>query len=107
MLAQTATQSYQQNSVTTADPLKLILMVYDRAIHGCQQKDLKMVGRAISELIRGLNMDAGEISWNLLSIYEYCGDLIRGGKYDEAMNILKELRDTWSNLKMVEKTNGR
>ncbi len=97
MLAQAAVHSYKENSVKTADPLKLILMVYDRAIAGCRRRDLEMAGLAISELINGLNMDAGTISWSLLAIYQYCSDLARKGGYDEAADILNELRDTWTN----------
>jgi flagellin-specific chaperone FliS len=91
-----AVRSYQQNRVATADPLKLILMVYDRAIAGCHHQDLEIAGRAITELINGLNMDAGTISENLLAIYQYCGEAIRKGQYDEAASILKDLRDTWA-----------
>ncbi len=96
MLPQAAVHSYKENRAKTADPLKLILMVYDRAISGCRRRDLKMAGSAISELIKGLNMDAGTISWSLLAIYQYCGDLARKGEYDEAAEVLSELRDTWS-----------
>ena len=96
MLAQAAARSYQQNNVNTADQLKLILMVYDKAIAGCHQRDLEMAGRAIMELTNGLNMDAGTIAWSLLAIYQYCGELFRESQYEEAANILQELRDTWT-----------
>ena len=96
LLAQSAIQSYQQNGIATASPLKLILMVYDRAIAGCRQKKAELAGRAINELINGLNMDAGTISWSLLAIYQYCSELVRKGDYEESLNILKDLRDTWA-----------
>jgi len=95
MLSQLATKSYQKNNVNTADPLKLILIVYDRAILGCRQHNIEIAGRAILELIRGLNMEAGIISYSLLAIYQYCGELIRKGQYDEVASMLVELRDTW------------
>ena len=95
MLAQAAAQSYRQNSVMTSDPLKLILMVYDRAISGCNQGDLEKAGRAITELVKGLQMDAGEVADGLLSIYQYCSELVRKRQYDEAAGILQDLRDTW------------
>ena len=91
-----AVESYRQNSVTTVDRLKLILMVYDRAIAGCRQRDLEVAGRAITELINGLNMEVGPISWNLLSIYQYCGELARKEQYDGVAKILRELRDAWA-----------
>ncbi len=91
-----AAQSYLQNSVTTADPRKQILLVYDRAIAGCRQRDLDMAGRAVTELINGLNMDAGPIAGSLLAIYQYCGELARKGQYEEVASMLQDLRDTWA-----------
>lgn len=91
-----AIRNYQQNSVSIANLVKLILMIYDRAITGCRRRDPEMVGRTITELINGLNMDAGIISWNLLAIYQYCSGLARRGQYDEAADILQDLRDTWA-----------
>lgn len=91
-----AAHSYRQNSVTTADPHKLILVAYDRAIAGCRQQDLEMSWRAIQELIGGLNMDAGAIARDLLGIYLYCVEIARKGQYEDAANILQDLRDTWA-----------
>ena len=91
-----AAQNYLRNSVTTADPRKQILLVYDRAIAGCRQQNLEIAGRALMELVNGLNMNAGPISGNLLAIYQYCSELARKGQYEEAANILQELRDTWA-----------
>jgi hypothetical protein len=71
-------------------------MVYDRAIAGCCQRNLEIAGRAISELINGVNMGAAPIAGNLLAIYQYCGDLARKGQYDAAASILQDLRDTWA-----------
>jgi len=95
MLSQLATKSYQQNNVNTADPFKLLLIAYERAILGCRKRNIEMAGRAILELVNGLNMEAGNISYSLLAIYQYCGELIREGQYDESARILTELRDTW------------
>ena len=95
MLIQAATRHYQQNSVMTSDPLKLIILAYDRAITGCCQQDSEIAGRAIKELIMGLNMEAGDIAAKLLAIYQYCSELTRKKKYEEAANLLRDLRDTW------------
>ena len=91
-----AAQNYLRNSVTTADPRKQILLVYDRAIAGCCQQDLEIAGRALAELVNSLNMDAGPISGSLLAVYQYCGELARSGQYEEAANILQELREAWA-----------
>lgn len=96
MSTQAAVRNYQQNSVMTSDPLRLVLLAYDKAITGCSQQNPEVTGRAITELIKGLNMDAGEIAARLLSIYQYCAGLARKKQYEEAASILRELRDTWS-----------
>ena len=96
MLSQTAAQHYRQNNVMTSDPLKLVLLAYDRAITGCHQQDPEMTGKAIRELIIGLDMEAGAIAPKLLAIYQYCSGLARRGQYNEAASILCDLRDTWT-----------
>ena len=99
-----ATQSYLQNSVATADPRKQILLVYDRTIAGCRQQNLEMAGRALAELISGLNMDAGPISGSLLAIYQYCGELVRNGQYEDAARMLQELRDAWAVVRITQES---
>ena len=96
MLAQSVARSYRQNNVMTADPLKLILLVYDRAIAGCHQQRLEVAGRAVTALINGLDMDAAPIAGHLLAIYQYCGELIRKNRYEEAASLLQDLRETWA-----------
>jgi flagellin-specific chaperone FliS len=96
MLAQSAIRSYQQSSVNVTDPLKLIVIAYNHAIAGCRQRNLEMTGRAIKELINGLRMDVKPIAARLLAIYQYCGELARNKQFDEAANILQELRDAWT-----------
>lgn len=98
MSAQSIIRSYQQNNVMTSDPLKLITMTYDRAIYGCYQKNLEMTWKAIRILIDSLNMDIQPLSGNLMAIYEYCNDLARDRRYDEAAAILQDLRDAWTSL---------
>ncbi len=83
----------------SADPLKLIIMMYDRAIYGCRQKDLEQTWNAIKMLIDSLNMEAKPIADTLLAIYEYCNELARTKEFDKAAMILQELRDTWASVK--------
>ncbi|MGB9595969.1 MAG: flagellar export chaperone FliS [Candidatus Poribacteria bacterium] len=99
MSAQSVIQTYHQNNVMSADPLKLIIMMYDRAIYGCRQKDLEQTWNAIKMLIDSLNMEAKPIADNLLAIYDYCSELARKKEFDKAAMILQELRDTWASVK--------
>ncbi|MGQ9607783.1 MAG: flagellar export chaperone FliS [bacterium] len=98
MSVQSMVRSYQKNDVVSATPLRLIVMVYDRAILGCQQRNIEMAWKAIKVLIDNLNMDIQPLAGRLLAIYEYCNELMRNGEFDSACKILKELRDTWASL---------
>jgi flagellin-specific chaperone FliS len=99
MSAHTVIQTYHQNNIMSADPLKLIITLYDRAIHGCRQRNLEITWNSIKMLIDSLNMEAKPVADNLLAIYDYCGELARVKDYDKAGMILQELRDTWASLK--------
>lgn len=108
-------QTYQQNSVTTASPQELTLMLYN----GCL-KFIKLAKRAmdegkfeekntnlikaqaiIQEFIITLDQDI-EISENLAQLYEYIHFQLREANMKNDLSILedaegqvKELRDTW------------
>lgn len=90
-----AARSYQQNSILSSDPLSLIVMVYDYALKGCQERNLEKTWKALKILIEGLNLDVDPLAGKLLAIYEFCNDLANRGDYDKAYRLLKELRDAW------------
>lgn len=80
----------------SASPLRLVIMAYDAAIIGCEQRHLIKTTRALAVLRDALNFDYAEIAGRLFSLYEWCADLARKGQYDEAARILRELRDAWA-----------
>lgn len=102
MNPQVALRSYQQNQITSASPLQLVLMAYDVALVGCARRDLMKTTRAINTLIKSLDMEQGEIALGLYRLYQYCNDLARKGQYDEAARILRELAGAWVQC-LVEK----
>src|SRR2546430_1636933 len=82
---------YQHSQVSHADPVQLIVLLYDGALsriaqgrQRLQEKDLPHAGVAISkaqaivgELRQSLNMEAGgEVAKNLNSLYAYVHDLL-------------------------------
>ena len=119
MTAQTnAYNAYKQNSVTTASPGELTLMLYN----GC----LKFLGRAklaigekniqdrnyyiqrsqaiIAELMSTLNMDI-EISQQMLPLYEYMVRRLTEANIkndvaiiEEVEGLVTEFRDTWKEV---------
>lgn len=111
--------SYRQNSVLTASPGQLVVMLYDGAIRFLRQGELAMqegliaqtndrLQRAeaiIDELLATLNDDAGEITERLRSIYVYCrGQLMTAriqrdpGKVREVIGHMSELREAWAQI---------
>lgn len=111
-----AYRQYLRNKVETATPLMLIIMLYDEAIKMCQlarqnmgsnkeevHNNLIKAQKIVTELTVSLNMDAGgEVAENLKSIYVYLHmRLVEANiensneKIDEALQILKDLREAW------------
>lgn len=115
-LAQNPYAQYKQQSVTTAGPEKLLLMLFDGAIRFVAQaknsileKDIEKTNYyllrcqdIIFELIGSLNMDF-EISHSLLPMYEYINynlqqaNIEKDLKYlEEAEGYLQEFREVWA-----------
>jgi flagellar secretion chaperone FliS len=115
-----AASKYQQSQVTHADPVGLILMLYDGAIARIAQgrerfreQDFLQAGLAVTkaqaivaELGRSLNMEeGGSIAGNLDRLYAYLHRLLvraaienRTEPLDEAVKVLSELRGAWSEV---------
>ena len=108
-------KQYQQNSVMTASPEELTLMLYNGAIkfinlakHHLQEKNMEKVHNAIiraqdiiNELNITLNMDY-EISQNLRSLYTFMLEKLMEANIqknadilDEILPLVEDMRDTW------------
>ena len=113
-----AFNAYKQNSVTTASPGELTLMLYNGCLKfltkaklaietkNIQEKniDLQKSQAIIAELMSTLNMDM-DISKQMLPLYEYMNRrLIEGNvKNDPAIiaeveSLITEFRDTWKEV---------
>ncbi|MFN3196233.1 MAG: flagellar export chaperone FliS [Chlorobiota bacterium] len=88
--------SYVEQEVLSWSKEKLILKMYDLFLVSNKRKDIEKMGKVLVELMGALNFDYSETSTRLYRLYEYCQRCIYQKKYDEAYNIIKELRDTWS-----------
>jgi flagellar protein FliS len=111
-------QAYQSNSVFTASPEQLVVMLFDgalrfsrRALAAWENGDLgaatQAVGRVtaiVNELNVTLDMNAGgEIAENLRSLYTFmvrhCSEAVRDRspeKLRQVMSMLLELREAFS-----------
>lgn len=109
--------TYQQNSVTTAPPEKLVLMLYDGALRFIAEgkeaiargelaranTSLGNAQKILNELRISLNFQAGEMALNLERLYEYMHYLLIQAniKKDpqfltEVTELLSKIRATWS-----------
>ena len=111
-------QAYQQNSVSTASPGELTLMLYNgclkfikQARHAIQQKNtqeknlnLQKAQRIIQELMITLNPEAA-VSESMMSMYEYMNRRLVEANISNDLAILAEVeeyvtefRDTWKQV---------
>lgn len=115
-----AYNAYKNNSVMTASPAKLVLMLYDGAIKNLklaeiaiEDSDIEKVNTyikkaqdIISEFMITLNFEAGgDIAKNLYQLYEYMYNrLVRANISKDIEGIrevkkhLEELRDAWAQI---------
>ncbi len=116
MAVNNVSQKYMETQVNTASQGKLIIMLYDgavkfinKAIEYMDKKEIESTHNNIlkaqdimTELITSLNMDAGEISQQLFSIYMYISKQLTTAniKKDKAPLLevkkhLTDLREAW------------
>ena len=120
-------QQYQQNSVMTARPEELTLMLYNGAIkflklakNYIEVKDIEKIHTnivkaedIITELMSSLDMQY-DISHNLYALYDFMYNWLMqanihkfdGGaeKIDDVIKLLEDLRDTWVEAMKTAKT---
>jgi len=109
----TAQNAYKQNSVTTASPGELTLMLYNgclkflhKAKLAIQEKNtnLQKAQSIIGELMSTLNMDV-EVSKQLLPLYEFLNRRLIEANIQNDVAIIEEVegfvtefRDTWKEV---------
>lgn len=113
-----AYNAYKQNSVTTASPGELTLMLYNGCIKflgkakvAMEQKhveeknhNIQRVQAIIAELMSTLNMDM-DISKQILPLYEYMNRRLVEANIkndaaiiDEVTELITDFRDTWKEV---------
>lgn len=115
--------AYQQNSVTTASPGEVTLMLYNGCLKFIKQASLAMENKQIEtkntniqkaqkiirELMLTLNMDL-EISKNMSVLYEYMNHRLTEANVKNDRTILTEVeglvvefRDTWKQVIQINR----
>ncbi len=93
-----AVETYSANQVEGATPGRLMLQTYDFIITCCRRGDWVRAKKGVVELMGSLNPDHDDISGPLFQVYEYCLNIIREQKFEEAIKILSELRASWATV---------
>lgn len=125
-LAYNPYNQYKKQAITTANPGKLLVMLFDGAIKFSGQARLAIEGKnveqaniyikkcqdIIDELMGSLNMDY-EISKQLYQLYEYINhqflqaNIQKDTRFlDEADRLLRDFRETWLEANKIVKKSG-
>ena len=117
--AAAAPQAYRQNSVLSAPPERLVVMLYDGALRFLFQAAVLMREKQIEPMHRklrraediiihlrdALDMEQGEISERLHAIYMFCLRHLRQARLDQdpakvedVRKLLSELREAWATI---------
>ncbi|HOB86149.1 MAG TPA: flagellar export chaperone FliS [Bacillota bacterium] len=112
-------QRYRANAVETADPGRLILLLYDGALRFINQAEQALEGQdyeqahykllraqdIIAELMGSLDLEQGELAVNLFRLYDYMHyRLIQANikksaaPLQEVSAMLKSLRESWQEV---------
>ncbi len=94
--------AYLEQEVYSWSKEKIILKMYDLFIVSCKRQDIQKMSRVLVELMGALNFEYEDTATRLYRLYEYCQRCIFQKKYDEALHIIKELRNTWSKAFDIE-----
>lgn len=121
--AQQAAQQYKSTNVTTANPVTLVLMMYDGAVRFIRQGAAAIEARdfesantnivraqdIVAELSGALDMNQGEVAENLLQMYGYMQTRLveanvrkETAPLEEVERLLQELREAWEQISRGE-----
>lgn len=96
--AHEAIETYAANQVEGASAGQLVLITYDYVLKQLRAKDMFAAKRGVVELMSALNMDQLDAAGPLFRMYEYLLDIIRKEQFDEALELVGELRGTWQRV---------
>ncbi len=88
--------SYLEQEVYSWSKEKIILKMYDLFIVSCKKNDVSKMSKVLIELMGALNFEYEETATRLYRLYEYTQRLIFQKRFNEALVIIRELRDAWA-----------
>ena len=98
-----AVQTYTAQAVEGANPPRLTLMLFDHILACIRRREVMKAKKGLVELMGSLDLEYLEVAGPLYRLYEYCLDVVRDQKFDEAERLMVEVRDAWEQVvKKVE-----
>lgn len=94
--------AYLEQEVMSWSKEKIILKMYDLFILSAKKKDVSKMNRVLVELMGVLNFDYEETATRLYRLYEYVQRLVFQKRYNDAINIIQELRNAWNKAYEIE-----
>lgn len=96
------TNPYLVQKVLTASPEQLIVYIYDAAIVACGRENKVKASQAVQALINSLDFDSEKsIAVKFFQLYHYILNRINTKNFNEARELLDELRKAWSEAMKV------
>ncbi len=120
-------KKYKEVQVTSASPKDLIILLYEHAIKSAKKAKLSIKEGNIQqthnslvksqdiiyELMGSLNPDAGDVSKNLYSLYEFVNYTLGQANMkkdlsliDQAIELLSELKESWEQIDVASIQNN-
>jgi hypothetical protein len=73
-----------------------VTALLDCALRGCQLESHPLVERSLAESVRWLGLAREDVRGQVISVYQECLAHSESGRFDEAAQILLELRASWT-----------
>ncbi len=92
-------QTYDENPVEMDRWLRRcdeVLALIDCALRGCRTQSHPVVRKSLSESIRCMELASEDVAGRVLGIFDYCLVESEQGRFDEAAEILVELKENWA-----------
>ncbi len=94
---------YVEQEVLSWSKEKVILKMYDLFIVSAKKQDISKMNRVLAELMAALNFEFEDTATRLYRLYEYVQRLVFQKRFQDAINIIQELRNAWNQAFEIEK----
>ena len=73
-----------------------VLALFDCALRGCSTQSHPVVQRSLTESVRCLELASEDVAGRVLSLLEFCLAESEQGRFEEAAEVLIELKESWA-----------